>query len=205
MPEDQVIEKKVFEIGECKITDDEGKIYIKGYANTKGKTDAYGDRPDNFKGKAVYDLTLMKRNPVMMVDHQNSATMVMGNFVELEEDEKGLRFKALLRNPDTLSQPALKDVINGYKDGFIRALSIGGRWFFENPDDRNQLTKAIIHEISGVGIGADSFALTSVPKPKSAPKVEISKATKLEQIAELIGEYRANPSHEIIEKIKGVK
>jgi HK97 family phage prohead protease len=195
---------KTIEINEVKATKEEGKFYLEGYANNKNKVDSYGDRPTSFKGEPVYDLKRMKKNPVMLVDHNNSAAKVMGNFVKLKEDDKGLYFKALLRNPEGLSQPDLKDVINGYMNGFIRSLSIGGRWHFEDKDNPMHLTKAEIFEISGVAVGADGLALTTVSKPKKIGE-KIEQPSKAETIRNLIKQYRESKDSKIINQIMEAK
>jgi hypothetical protein len=202
------VEKKInktFEIEDFKVDSKDGKIYISGYANTKGHADSYGDVPTNYLKQPVYDITRMQKNPVMFADHNNSIKEIMGNFVELEEDKKGLRFKALLRNPETIAQPGLKDGITAFRDGFARALSIGGMWKFEDPKNPTHLTKAIIHEISGVGVGADHLSLTNTPKPKSDPEQETPKASPLEQVEALVAEYRKSKDDSILEQIEEIK
>ena len=162
------IEIEDFEVKSIK-EDGEEKFYITGYANTKNKPDAYGDIP---KGESVYDLKRFKSNPVLLVDHINSAGNIAGIFTQIKEDNKGLAFKARLMNLDDIHNPVVKHAVSAYMKGFGRGLSIGGQWFYE--DDRNPkyLTKAIIHEISLVAVGADGNALTNTAKPKKYQEPE---------------------------------
>jgi len=169
------IEKKTFDIEDLKIEikkeDGKEKIYISGYANTKNKPDAYGDIPI---GDNVYDLKRFKANPVLLVDHNNSAGMIAGRFVMTKEDEKGLAFKARLMDLEDIHNDIVKHAVSAFIKGFGRALSIGGRWLYDKKHPKH-LTKAIIHEISLVGVGADGNALTDVPPPK---KISYKQATK---------------------------
>ena len=152
--------KKVCNIEELKTTEEGGKFYLAGYANSKNIEDSYGDIPTNYHDEPVYDVSRLKMNPVLLVDHNNSASNIAGNFVELVEDEQGLKFKALLRNISDIYVDKVKDAVSAYMTGFGRALSIGGDWLFADPEHPSHLTKAIVCEISLVGVGADGSALT---------------------------------------------
>jgi len=143
---------------------EDGALYISGIANTKDVADAYGDIPT---GKRVYDLERYKKNPVVLVDHENSVGAIIGRMVKVQETDKGLEFKMrVMDNPQT---DIAKHAVEAIKTGFAKALSIGGKWTYGKDLDNGQreLTKALIYEISLVGIGADGNALTDVPSPKS--------------------------------------
>jgi HK97 family phage prohead protease len=191
------MEHKIFEIDEYKKVDEEGKTYLEGYANTKNKEDSYGDIP---KGDNVYNLARMKQNPIALVDHKNSAANIAGNFVILEEDKKGLRFKLLLRNLDDVFNPEVKDAISAYQTGFGRALSIGGKWIYGDAKNPKIITEAVVHEISLVAIGADDRALShNIDKPKSLNSEAIP--TGIKTLEDLIADYRLNLSPEVLQKI----
>lgn len=167
------IEHKNFEIDELKTKSTEDGFYFSGIANNKRKTDSYGDYPDNYEGKNVYDLSRFKKNPVLLADHQNSVGNIIGTFTKIKETDKGLEFEAkLMPNPQT---DIAKHAVEAIKGGFARALSIGGMWKYENPKNPNQLTSAYLHEISAVAIGADEYALTDIPKPKHLSQDDILK------------------------------
>lgn len=168
--------------------------YIQGYANTKNTPDAYGDIPTNYEGKPVYDLSRFKKNPVFLADHEVSVGNIIGVFTELKEDEKGLWFKAkLMESPQT---DIAKHAIEAIKQGFSRALSIGGKWFFEDPNNPTHLTKAYIHEISAVAVGADGNALSTQDIPKQLTE-KISKGTSLDEIEPLLNAFRKKYVDEI--------
>lgn len=177
------------------------KIYLSGYANTKNKADAYGDIPTNFKDQPVYELTRFLQNPVLLINHDNSVDSIAGRFVEIGEDETGLKFKALLMsNPQT---DKVKHAIEAYKQGFGVALSIGGKWVFEDPENPQNLTKAIIHEISLVAVGADGNALTDADRPKGLTKTDGNNTPK--ELVDAIKSYRESPTLGNMLKIEKLK
>lgn len=179
------IEKKQFAISECKMgRDEKGNLFITGYANTKFNEDRYGDVPQPFERDYVYDLSEFKKNPVLLLDHFNCVSNIAGSFNEklggfIEEDEVGLKFKAVFSNSDF---PALKHARKVYEEGHGRALSIGGRWYRENPENEKQITLAEILEVSLVGVGADPNAVTDL---KSAPGEKGGQKNLHDRIAEL--------------------
>lgn len=195
------MEKKIFNIEDFSIKKEDGKIYIEGYANTKNKPDRYGDIP---KGDNVYDIKEYKKNPVVFIDHYASAAYIAGNMVNLKEDEKGLKFKMLLRQLDDIHNPPVKDAVSAYITGFARALSIGGRWFFDDEKNPKHLTKAIIHEISIVGVGADPNALANTPKPKKL-EAEAIKEAEADKIAKLEAQYGKGKVYRLTKKIQEIR
>ena len=147
-------------------------MMLKGYLNNKlvpgtdePAKDSYGDIPT---GDNVYNIDRLKNNPVALVNHMNDASGIAGNYIYLSEDEQGLMFKLVLRPIDEVYKDDTKDTISAWSNGWGKAFSIGGQWLydFENSNtDNNEylLVKAILHEASLVAIGADEYALSSVP------------------------------------------
>lgn len=160
-----MLDNKFFDIDDIEVKADDGATYITGIANNKNIADSYGDIP---KGENVYDLERYKKNPVVLVDHVNSVANIAGRMVKIKETDKGLEFKLrLMDNPKT---DIAAHAVEAYKTGFGTALSIGGKWDYGERNEKNGtqvLTKAYIHEISLVGVGADGHALTDQPTPKS--------------------------------------
>lgn len=200
------MKKKIIEIVNFKSEKTDDGHYITGYANTKGKEDAYGDIPHNLNGKPVYDLSKFKRNPVALVDHQNSIGNIFGAFIigegATEEDDRGLKIKLrLMDNPQT---DIARHAVEAFKSGFARSFSIGGYWKFEDKQNPKHLTKAIISEISGVAIGADSYALSGTEKVKI--KYEVTEEQCVQNVMEeLIKAYRVSKNESILETIKYIK
>ena len=141
-----------------KITQENGAVYLEGYANTKGQTDRYGDIPAVYKAKRdyVYDLKEYLKNPVLLVDHVNAIDHVAGSMSEIREDTRGLFFKAKFSSSD---YPVVEHARKIYTEGHAKGISIAGRFHYENPDAPNQLTLAEIYEISLVAVPADPDAL----------------------------------------------
>jgi HK97 family phage prohead protease len=164
--------KKVLDIpGMYSVKLADGKVVLKGYANTKGQADRYGDVPTVFPAlrSYVYELNQFKKNPVMLLNHDNMVESIAGSFQVMKEDENGLYFEATFSES---SLPAVMHARTVYSEGHAKALSIAGRWYFENKDAPEQLTYAEIFEVSLVAVGADPNALAAVEQPV-APKAVV--------------------------------
>lgn len=193
--ENMITKTKNFGASETKIVSEGKATYITGYANTKGHPDSYGDIPS---GDQVYDLTRILKNPVAIADHVNSVGHIVGSFVELKEDQTGLFFKLrLMENPQT---EIAKHAVEAYKAGYGVALSIGGDWYYgaENPDGTRLLTKAVLHHIALVAIGADENALTTADRPKM-------KGIESVLLADLKHKYGADAVIDALSMIEKVK
>jgi len=149
---------KILPIEGGKIVQENGAVYLEGYANTKGQADRYGDIPAVYKGKRdyVYDLKEYLKNPVLLVDHVNAIDHVAGSMSEIREDTRGLYFKARFSTSD---YPVVEHARKIYTEGHAKGISIAGKFHYENPDAPNQLTLAEIYEISLVAVPADPDAL----------------------------------------------
>lgn len=176
-----------------KIDNETEYIMLKGYLNNKfipgtnePAKDSYGDIPT---GDKVYDIERLMSNPVALVNHQNDASGIAGNYIYLSENEQGLQFKLILRPIDSIHNPITKDAVQAWSDGFGKAFSIGGRWLYDmensKPDDNEfLLVKAILHEASLVAIGADQWALSQRPdtgksiEGKEVKDLTLEEATK---------------------------
>lgn len=207
--------RKIYTYADLKIDNSEdinsGEFYIVGYANNKNVPDAYGDVPANYEGKNVYDLSRFNKNPVLLIDHENSASKIIGNVVSAIEDEKGLLIRAKIRDINSVHCDEVKDAISSLRAGYLRTFSIGGKWFFENPKDPNQLTTAYIHEISVVAIPADESAMTeSIARPKNinANALDDDNTTenlRLEVVEKVNNAFRQSKYNALIELIKGAQ
>ncbi|MCP4178044.1 MAG: hypothetical protein GY756_09775, partial [bacterium] len=108
---------------------------LSGYLNNKvipgtnePAKDSYGDIPT---GDNVYDFSRLKNNPVALIDHDNTAAGIAGNFIFLEENDQGLKFREILRPLEEIYTNGVKDVISSWANGWGRAYSIGGRWLYD--------------------------------------------------------------------------
>ena len=189
--------RKFLEITDFKIESVENDVFMVGYVNTKNVKDSHGHIPINYNGEPVYDLSRYSKNPVLFIDHKNSASCVAGKAVALSENETGLHSKFLfMKEPQNID---VKHAIQAAKEGLLKGFSIGGQWLFRDSKNKNHLTKAIIHEISLVGIGSDGNALGRVAKKSIS---EFSERDRQElAIQELIVQYRKSRDERILETI----
>ncbi|HUT86230.1 MAG TPA: HK97 family phage prohead protease [Elusimicrobiales bacterium] len=160
--------RKYIPISSLKISNtDNGEILIEGYANTKGKADRYGDIPVVYSQKRsyVYDFTQFLKNPVLLIDHTNKIDHIAGSILSIGEDKTGLFFKARFSSSD---YPLISHARHIYSEGHAKAISIAGRFHYENTDNPEYLTLAEIYEISLVAVGADPDALVAINTDKSS-------------------------------------
>jgi hypothetical protein len=168
------LQRKIFDIAECKAYQEGDNVIIEGYANTKGHPDRDGDIPTvmNSLRNYVYELKDYLKNPVMLIDHENSVDHIAGSFLIVREDEKGLFVRGMFSNSDF---PLIKHARTVYLEGHAKAFSIGGYWYFEDEANPKALTYAVICDISLVGVGADQDALGSTFE-KALRSLEYAKA-----------------------------
>lgn len=159
--------RKYLPVSSMKISNSaEGEIIIEGYANTKGKQDRYGDIPVVYHEKRnyVYDFTQFSKNPVLLIDHTNKVECIAGSVISAGEDKTGLFFRAKFSSSD---YPLICHARKIYSEGHAKAISIAGRFHYEDPENENYLTLAEIYEISLVAVGADPDALVTVNGAKN--------------------------------------
>lgn len=146
---------KEFQLADFKAVEENGVVKISGYANNKNIADRYGDIPTPFNRSFVYELEEYRRNPVLLLDHEAEVKKLCGTVTEIREDERGLYFEATLSNSDL---PEVKHARTLIKEGYLKTVSIGGIWLYEDIENPAHLTLAKIFEISLVAIPADTYA-----------------------------------------------
>lgn len=173
--------EKTFELKEFKAVEtNDGALEISGYANTKYVADRYGDVPTEYNRDFVYDLTEFKKNPIMLLNHDNDVKSVAGSYVEFREDEKGLFVRGVFTKSNL---PVMEHVRTLIKEGHLKTFSIAGQFLYENPDNYNLLTLAKIYEISIVAVPADPNA-TFRPTNEGKAAEESKKDEKPAQVKE---------------------
>lgn len=168
---------KIASLEQSSVKEENGLIFIEGYANTKNSADRYGDIPSVLIGKRdfVYELSEFKKNPVLLIDHVNRLDHLAGSVTEIFENKKGLYFKALFSSS---SHPTVAHARKLYQEGHAKGISIAGRFHYEDPSAPNKLTLAEIYEISLVAIPADPNSLAAL-SPENPPDDEAENREKL--------------------------
>ena len=133
--------------------DEDGKMTFEGYASVFGGIDAYGDRID----PKAYDRTIKpksRQRPIRM--RWNHFGPIIGKWIEMMVDEKGLKVKGEL----TPGHSVAANVYASLKHGAVDGMSIGYRpvkiEYITEGDQKIRLLKEIeLTEISVVEEPAD--------------------------------------------------
>lgn len=169
--------KKEFVLTDFKELETDGVLRISGYANNKHIADRYGDIPTEYNRSYVYELEEYRRNPVLLMDHDQDIAHMVGSVTNIFEDEKGLYFEAEISNSDL---PIIKHARQLIKEGHLKTVSIGGVWLYEDLQNPSHLTLAKIFEISLVAVPADTYAVfepkTTEDTAKSAERMDLRSA-----------------------------
>jgi HK97 family phage prohead protease len=80
------------------------------------------------------------QNPVLLADHDRNK--ILGKFTVVREDDTGLYVEALMSNS---SAQWLRDVRFKIAEGHLRALSMGGRFYYDLADE-HRITKVDLCE-----------------------------------------------------------
>ena len=162
---------KEFTLTDFKAEQQDGKVVISGYANTKGVADRYGDIPTPFGRAYVYELQEYLRNPVVLLDHEAEIKNLAGMCTVLREDEKGLFFKAEITESVL---PIMEHVRTLIREKILKTVSIGGIWLYEDLENPAHLTLAKIYEMSLVTIPADTYATFEQVKKEEPKTAEVA-------------------------------
>lgn len=134
---------------------DDGTLYIEGYASTFAE-----DRDGEIVDKSAFDDTLEEYmlNPVILLDHTNKSSAVVGKAVDAKVDNIGLYIRAAI--PNIKSDPVIQSTREKVKAGLLRAFSIAGMFQYDYP----LIKKVRLHEISIVPVPANQYSLFTVAK-----------------------------------------
>ena len=121
-------------------------VVFKGYASTNEEV-TKGDRIGDYLRKGAFKETIreFKKNPVMLIDHENSTRSLAGSYTEIREDDMGLYVEGKLSNA-----PELATVRTLIAEGHLKTLSIGGMFYYE--EDGKGIAQVDLMEISLVAI-----------------------------------------------------
>jgi HK97 family phage prohead protease len=138
---------------------DEGNGQFEGYLSIFDSVDSYGDTVI----KGAYKETLKGRtSPLPMLLNHNMRGIPVGKWLDVKEDNTGLRVKGEL----TPGNPESEQVYAALKHGAMSGLSIGYRAekFEENDHGGLNLLRVKLHEGSIVSIPAEDQARIDVVK-----------------------------------------
>ena len=121
-------------------------VVFKGYASTNEDV-TKGDRIGDYLRRGAFRKTIkeFKKNPVMLIDHENSVKNIAGSYANMREDEKGLFVEGRISNA-----PDLATVRTLIAEGHLKTLSIGGMFYYE--DDGKGINQVDLMEVSLVAI-----------------------------------------------------
>lgn len=174
--------------------DDEKTGTFEGYASVFGGVDSYGDTilP------GAYKKTIGKRDrPILM--RWNHYGPVIGKWLEIREDEKGLFVKGEL----TAGHSVAQDVYASLKHGAVSGMSIGYRVkeSTETADGRRELKEIELVEISVVESPADTAA--QIAGVKSAI-VAADSLKDIEAILRDAGGFSRTDATTLVARIKSI-
>jgi len=93
------------------------------------------------------------KNPVMLLDHQNSVDKIAGSFTKMRISQRGLEVEAAVSNA-----PELRKIRFLIAEGHLKAFSIGG--LFKFSDENPRLVEEVeLFEVSLVAVPANPDAL----------------------------------------------
>ncbi len=149
--------KKFTEIKEGDRVVDYKDVTIKGYLSTfVGTTPS--DRDGDYVQPGAFTETIpkFKKNPVLLVGHQNSVRTLAGSFTVIREDNTGLYVEAVLSNSPV---DEMRDLRAKVAEGHLKTLSMGGR--FHYLEDGRGIFKVDLYEGSLTPIPANPDATFS--------------------------------------------
>lgn len=174
--------------------DDAGAGSFEGYASVFGGVDSYGDTII----PGAYKKTLKKRDrPIRM--RWNHYGPVIGKWLEIAEDEKGLKVKGELTPGHSVAQ----DVYASLKHGAIDGMSIGYRPILirDLGDGKRELKEIELVEISVVEEPADLAARVGGVKSVIA---QCNTLKDIETLLRDVGGFSWNDSTAIVSRVKFV-
>ena len=132
------------------------KVTLNGFASTFASITPE-DRDGDQIGDNAFDNTIPRfmKNPVMLIDHENSVHNIAGSFTRLHASALGLEVNASVSNA-----PELRKVRFLIAEGHLKAFSIGGLFRFSD-GDAHVVEEIELFEISLVAVPANPDALFS--------------------------------------------
>lgn len=156
--------KKDLSLAKCQVKFMEDKPrQFTGYASVFGNVDDYGDTVV----PGAYKDTLKDRELPVMMFFGHSPGRVLGKWIDLEEDEIGLKATGELTPGNTDSENTLALLKHGALSGLSIGYNVPPGGSAKTDDGRRILSKIDLVEISVVSLPADSSARVDLTSIKS--------------------------------------
>ena len=133
-------------------------VVLKGYLSTFQHVTP-SDRDGEYVQRGAFAETIphFMKNPVMLANHTNTVSSLVGAFKTVKEDELGLYVEGLLSNSPS---EFVKDVRFKVAEGSLRTMSMGG--VFHYNEDGRGIFKVSLWEGSLTPVPANQDAIFSV-------------------------------------------
>ena len=130
-------------------------LFIEGYASTYGSEtdlDRDGEFIDGSKNPFEHPngIPLFMKNPVILADHENGTSAVVGKVSEYKLDPIGLWVRVEI--PDVPDDEAVQTVRQEIAAGILRAFSIGGRFYREWLEKAVCIIRVVLRAMSIVAV-----------------------------------------------------
>lgn len=144
-------------------------VRIEGFLSTFTGTTPR-DRDGDYVESHAFDKTLadFRRNPVMLIDHQNSVHSLAGSFDKIGVNKSGLAVSGMLSNA-----PGVIDTRFKVAEGHLKSLSMGGLFYYK--EDGKGIEEVTLYEGSLTPVPANPDALFQV---RSLTVIDAAKAMK---------------------------
>lgn len=131
-------------------------VKISGYLSTFQDTtpsDMVGDYVE--PGAFSETIARFMKNPVMLKDHYNNTSNLVGRFTTVREDKKGLWVEGQLSNA-----PGVRDIRFLVAEEMLRTMSMGGYFYYR--ENGHAIFKVVLYEGSLTPIPANPDAMLEV-------------------------------------------
>ncbi|WP_052697231.1 HK97 family phage prohead protease [Vibrio parahaemolyticus] len=186
---------------QVKSFDSDGEVGVfEAYANTKWTVDRVRDcTVDNAYSRSIQKAKETGRMPKMLLQHDHNK--VIGVWLEMEEDEHGLRVKGQLALETTLG----KETYELIKMKALDSLSIGyvvKEERFDPETKVNYLIDIDIHEVSVVTFACNQESLITSVKSDEVEIPEEQETNDAEVVTEEIEEVQPEPEPNPLEVVE---
>jgi hypothetical protein len=190
--------KKDLALTKCQVKFSQDKPrQFSGYASVFGNVDAYGDTilPGAYKD------TLKERDFPVMMFFGHSPGRVLGKWVDLEEDDVGLKATGELTPGNADSENTLALLKHGALSGLSIGYNVPAGGSSTTDDGRRLLSKIDLVEISVVSLPADTSARVDLTSIKSLLE-EAQSLSELEDHLRDVGNFSRSSAKAFLARVR---